>query len=170
MGDRFELGDVEVFTAGAVGQPGQRTFFLQARGAAGTVSVKCEKQQVAALAEHLQRLLRDLAAPADQPHPSTLEITAPDEAAFVLGPIGVAVDGANDRIVLQLEEMVATDEEGDPLPGAEEDKGMVRAHLTRGQAKAFADRALELVAAGRPLCRWCARPIDPDGHACPRMN
>jgi len=170
MGERFELGDVDVFTTGAIGRPGQRTFFVQARSGGSTVTVKCEKQQVAALSEHLDKLLHDLPAPADQPHPSSLELASTDDTAFVLGPIGVAVDTANDRIMLQLEELVPTDEEGDPLPGAEEDKGVLRVHLTRGQAKAFAGRAQEVVAAGRPACRWCGGPIDPDGHPCPRMN
>ena len=39
----------ERFVAGTVGEPGQRTFFLQARSGARMVSVALEKQQVAAL-------------------------------------------------------------------------------------------------------------------------
>jgi len=48
------------FVAGTVGQPGQRTFFLQARKAGQVVSVVLEKVQVAALAERLDALLDEL--------------------------------------------------------------------------------------------------------------
>jgi uncharacterized repeat protein (TIGR03847 family) len=59
----------------------------------------------------------------------------------------------------------AVEHERDPL-----DKGTLRLELTRSQAAAFSGRAVELVAAGRPACRFCGLPIDQDGHACPRMN
>ncbi len=45
------------FVAGTVGEPGQRTFFLQARTGVRLVSVALEKQQVAALAERIDALL-----------------------------------------------------------------------------------------------------------------
>jgi len=46
----------------------------------------------------------------------------------------------------------------------------LRLEITRSVAAVFCARAKEIVAAGRPSCRWCGRPIDPDGHPCPRMN
>ena len=52
------------FVAGTVGQPGERTFFLQARGAGRTVSVALEKLQVPLLAERLDELLDEVAAAA----------------------------------------------------------------------------------------------------------
>src|SRR6188508_1935494 len=52
----------ERFVAGTVGEPGQRTFFLQARSGARVVSVALEKQQVAALAERIDELLDDVMA------------------------------------------------------------------------------------------------------------
>ncbi len=51
------------FIAGTVGQPGNRTFYLQAVQDKRVVSVLCEKQQVAMLAERVGALLRDLLAP-----------------------------------------------------------------------------------------------------------
>ena len=48
------------FVAGTVGEPGQRTFFIQARKAGQVVSVVLEKIQVQVLAERLDQLLDEL--------------------------------------------------------------------------------------------------------------
>jgi uncharacterized repeat protein (TIGR03847 family) len=60
MSSSFELGEPDAFTTGAVGPPGERVFFLQAREGEVCVSLKCEKEQVRALAEYLAGLLEDL--------------------------------------------------------------------------------------------------------------
>ncbi len=170
MTESLDLGAVERFTAGAVGRPGRRTFYLQARQGSVEVAVKCEKQHVAALGEYLRGLLSDLPSPDDVPHEATLELAEPVEPRFVVGSLGVAYDPGDDRIVVLIEEIVPVDEEGEPDPVADEEKSTLRCSISRGQALAFADRAAELVAAGRPNCRFCGKPMDPDGHACPRMN
>ncbi len=163
----YEFETVDTFTTGAVGRPGARTFFLQARQGPTRVAVKCEKQQVAAIAQYLRRVLNDLPPAEDRPVPAALELVEPVDQAFVLGPIGLGYDQRNDRLVVQLEEMGLVDEDGEELPGHD---GHVRLYVTRGQAAAFCDHADRIVAAGRPDCRWCSLPIDPDGHVCPRMN
>lgn len=163
----YEFESVDTFTTGAVGRPGARTFFLQARQGPTRVAVKCEKQQVAAISQFLRRVLNDLPPPEDRPVPAALELVEPVEQAFVLGPIGLGYDQRNDRLVVQLEEIGMVDEDGDDLPGYD---GHVRLYVTRGQAAAFCEHADRVIAAGRPDCRWCSLPIDPDGHACPRMN
>jgi len=61
-------------------------------------------------------------------------------------------------------------QEGEPIDDDDDDRGHVRLYLSRGQAAAFCDHADGVVEAGRPPCPWCANPIDPDGHDCPRMN
>jgi uncharacterized repeat protein (TIGR03847 family) len=162
-----DLGTV-VLVSGAVGDPGQRVFYLQAQGPLGTHTVKCEKGQVAALAEHMERLLADL-----PPINATNLVPAELESSwsgltprFVLGTIGLAYDADSDRVVVVLEE-VATEDEDDE---AEVDHDGLRLEITRSVASVFCARAKEIVAAGRPSCRWCGRPIDPDGHPCPRMN
>src|SRR4029453_2357742 len=98
----------------------------------------------------------------------------PGEQSFVLGPIGLGYDRSNDRLLVQLEELVPTalDDEDDETveEDVEDDRGHIRWYMTRSQAAAFCDHADELVAAGRPNCQWCGNPIDPDGHPCPRMN
>jgi uncharacterized repeat protein (TIGR03847 family) len=185
MNERFDLGDVLAFTAGTIGEPGQRVFFLQAQAEHAIVTVKCEKQQVAALGQFLEGLLQDLPTPDDDLLPSAPELVDPVDPVWVAGALGVAWEDALDRFVLVVDELnenaVTDGEEGSGGSEAEtvadilqddaaSDLGRLRLELTRSQAKAFSARATELVAAGRPPCRFCGMPIDPHGHACPRMN
>lgn len=170
MGVYFDFDDVDSFTVGAIGQPGQRTFLLQARRGRERVTVKCEKQQAAAIADYLRKVLNDLPPAEDRPMPSSLELAAPLDVAFVLGPVGLGYERSNDRVLVQLDEIVPVDEDGEPDPEVLEDSSRVRVLLTRGQVEAFCEQADQLIAAGRPPCRWCSLPINPDGHFCPRMN
>ena len=189
MSPSFDLGAVDAFTAGTVGAPGQRVFYLQARADGQVVTVKCEKQQVAALGQYLERLLQDLPAPGDGPLPTALELLEPVDAVWVAGQLAVAWEADADRFVVVVEELDPDAVEGDDDDADEDDddssagvgpdpidwlvtfdRGRLRVELSRGQALAFAARAVELIAAGRPSCRFCGLPIDPDGHPCPRMN
>ena len=160
----FEFEEVDTFTAAAIGEPGSRTFYLHARAGQQRVTVKCEKQQVTAIAQYLRRVLSDLPPPEDRPLP--VDLRDPGEQSFVLGPIGLGYDRGNDRLLVQLEELVPASDVDD----VDDDRGHIRLYVTRSQAAAFCDHADELVAAGRPNCQWCGNPIDPDGHPCPRMN
>ena len=174
MSGQYGFDAVDAFTAGAVGEPGARVFFLQVSRGSSLISVKCEKEQVAAVAQHLGRLLNDLPAPAAAPADLALQFTEPDDVAFVLGPVGLGYDRDNDRLVLRMEEVIAVDEDGDPIDDPDDpladERGAVRMMITREQAHAFCRQAIEVVTAGRPPCRWCARPVEPEGHVCPRMN
>jgi uncharacterized repeat protein (TIGR03847 family) len=168
----FEFDEVDTFTATAIGEPGSRVFYLHARAGGERVTVKCEKQQVTAIAQYLRRVLSDLPPPEDRPMPA-VDVRDPGEQSFVLGPIGLGYDRGNDRLLVQLEELVpAEDDETQDADdvAAAPDRGHIRLYMTRSQAAAFCDHADELVAAGRPTCVWCGNPIDPDGHPCPRMN
>ena len=166
----FDFDEVDAFTVGAVGEPGSRVFFLQARRGATRVTVKCEKQQASAIADYLRRVLNDLPDPTEKPVPGAMELAAPVEAAFVLGPVGMGYDRATDRVLVQLEEVMDLDEEGEPIEADESDRGHLRVFITRSQAAAFCEHTDGVVSAGRPVCRWCTQPMNPEGHACPRMN
>ena len=162
----YEMPRLERFTAGTVGEPGQRTFFLQAQGGGEIVTLKCEKQQVGALAEHLASLLVDL------PTPSDAEVVAADvdfveapAAEWAVGRMGVAWDDGNDSMVLLCEQFV-DDEEAEA--GVEPESARFR--LSRAQVAAFIEHARELVASGRPPCNLCGLPMEPTGHPCPRLN
>jgi len=174
----YEFDEVDSFTTAAVGEPGSRVFYLHARAGGDRVTVKCEKQQVTAIAQYLRRVLSDLPPPEDRPLQGGVELgDGPGHESFVLGPIGLGYDRSNDRLLVQLEELIPADvadddddEEESAVLDDTPDRGRVRLYVTRGQAVAFCDHADEVVAAGRPACRWCGNPIDPDGHPCPRMN
>ncbi|MGE0879699.1 MAG: DUF3090 family protein [Acidimicrobiia bacterium] len=174
----FQYEDADVFTTGTVGRPGQRVFYLQLRRGGASIALKVEKQQVAAMAQYFEELMSDLAAPTELPHPDSLRLAEPVFSAWTVGPIGVAYEPAIDRVVVALEELVLTDatEDDDMTIGEDEtddpDDGRAtgRVMLTRAQVVAFVEHARQIVAGGRPICRFCGRPMDPDGHPCPRMN
>ena len=181
MSRSFDLGEVEWATVGTVGEPGRRTFYLQARQGAEQVTLKLEKQQVAALSQFVGEILSDLPVPAATPEEQNLELIEPVDAEWVVGSIQLAYDADTDRIVLVAEEVVI-EEEGDDedtetpvetrIPGAvsPDDQGVARLGLTRSQAAAMVDRGWDLVQAGRPACPLCGNPLDPEGHSCPRTN
>lgn len=158
----FDLREPDRFTAGAVGGPGARVFYLQAAEAGQVVSLRLEKQQVAALGQYLHGVLADLPVVPETERPSDFDLAEPVVAEWIVGTMAVAYDPASDRIVLQADELV--DEE------AGEEGAHARFHLTRAQVSAFCEHAEALVASGRPPCPICGRPLDPDGHVCPRSN
>jgi uncharacterized repeat protein (TIGR03847 family) len=176
------------FVAGTVGQPGERTFFLQAREGNRMTSVVCEKQQVSVLAEHLDRVLDEVqrrsagqvdVPPASSTARDTDPLDAPINEEFRVGTMTIAWDPSIDRIVIELFSNVDVDEEERPAetstPAAEEpdeieaDEVFV-VKITASYARDFVARAQALVAAGRPSCPFCLQPIDPQGHICPRAN
>jgi uncharacterized repeat protein (TIGR03847 family) len=176
------------FVAGTVGQPGERTFFLQAREGNRITSVVCEKAQVSVLAEHLDRVLDEVqrrsagqvdVPPASSAARDTDPLDAPINEEFRVGTMTIAWDPSIDRIVIELFSNVDVDEEERPeetsSPAAEEpdeieaDEVFV-VKITASYARDFVARAQALVAAGRPSCPFCLQPIDPQGHICPRAN
>jgi uncharacterized repeat protein (TIGR03847 family) len=170
MSESFELPQPQRFTAGTVGDPGQRVFFLQAVGDGHVVSLKLEKQQVGALAEHLAALLTDLPVPGDDEVGATdVDFVEPPGASWIVGRMGVAWDEGEDRLILQCEELLVVDEDEEIDPD-ELDPATARFRLTRAQVAAFVEVARDLVAAGRPPCYLCGGPLDPEGHECPRLN
>ena len=176
MGLHFDFDETDAFAAGAIGRPGERTFYLQVRAEGTTVCMKCEKFQVAELARYLRAILSDMP---DQGRvdPSTASLVGPVEEDFVLRSIGLGVDRASSRVMIQLEDVPSVDEDDDAFDlmddmddGDDEDGSVVRALITPAQARAFCEIADSLVASGREPCQWCGAPKDPTGHACPRMN
>ena len=157
----FELESPDHFTAGAVGEPGQRVFYLQAREPGGSlVTLKSEKEQVRVLSEYLSRLLARLPS-AREDAPGDLDLIPPVEPAWSVASIGLGYDEGADRIVIEASEFV--EEEGD-------EPATARFRITRAQATGFVHRAEELMKGGRPLCPFCTQPMDPTGHICPRSN
>jgi len=130
--------------------------------------LKCEKQHTAALADFLRQLITQQPPPIDRPLGVAMELADVSDVAFDLGGISLGYDRDLGRVIVQFDEIVPVDEEGEELPDF--DAGKVRVAITVGQAVAFIEVAEAAVAAGRPSCLFCGRPIDPNGHMCPRMN
>lgn len=175
----FDFDPPDRFVAGTVGQPGERTFYLQASGGGRTVSVALEKAQVAVLAERLEELLEtarrsgaDVPSSAPRELEDTAPLDAPVEEEFRVGTMGLAWDGEAGRVVVEaLAQVDAPEaEQVEPLSDAEEGPDALRIHLTAAGARAFVVRAQRVVAAGRPPCPLCGLPLDPEGHICPRQN
>jgi uncharacterized repeat protein (TIGR03847 family) len=167
MSDLYaEYDAVDEFAVGALGEPGQRVFLLQCTHGDDRITIKLEKQQAQAMSLYLRRVLEDL--PTAQAAPKPASITPPFDAEFVLGEIGLGYELDGSRVLVQLEEIETTDEEGEPVTDAP--RGHVRLFLSPAQALAFCEQSDDAVAGGRPTCRWCEFPINADGHQCPRMN
>ena len=173
----FLFDPVERFVVGTVGVPGERTFFVQARTGSRLVSVSLEKAQVAAIADRVLQILREirLSEPLtviervshdDQP------LESPIDEEFRVGVIGLAYVSDRRLIEIDLQAITDSDNADDELleidTSSEQD--ILRVLMTLGYAESFAKRANTVVAAGRAPCPFCGGPIDPNGHLCPRSN
>jgi len=185
MSSSFDLSSVDRITVGTVGQPGSRTFFLQAREGSLLVSLKVEKAQVAALAQRLGELLHENPASSPIPELSELDLEEPTLADFVVGSLGLSFSSDDDRVAIVCEELVLIEldeddlddlddlEDLDDLDDLDDDDpqgAVARFGCTRGQAAALAMRGATLVATGRAACPLCGYPLDPRGHVCPKTN
>ena len=173
----------ERFVAGTVGQPGQRTFFLQARAGTRVTSVALEKQQVLVLATRIDELLDEVmtagagntvpaVAPLDLEDSDPLE--QPIDEEFRAGTMTLSWDSSDERIVVEVfpfteESVVSPDQPEEEIEEPEPEELLV-VRLPAGLARAFSKRAQAVVAAGRQPCPFCGNPLDPEGHLCPRAN
>ncbi|HVA61622.1 MAG TPA: DUF3090 domain-containing protein [Mycobacteriales bacterium] len=172
-GQEHSFDPPDRFVAGTVGEPGERTFYLQASGAGRTISVSLEKVQVAALAERLDQLLDELlrreGAGSDIPAVAARELTdvapleVPIAEEFRVGTLGLTWDPEDRRVVIEASSLDASGE----VPA---DPDVLRVRIGPGPARAFVQRALRVVSAGRPPCPLCGLPLDATGHVCPRQN
>jgi len=182
MPDPIELDPVDGLATGAVGEPGERAFYLQARKEAAQLTVLVEKEQVALLATEAVAFLDRIA----DEYPEDA-ITLPSEVAELREPtvplfrarlIGLGFDPERELVLIELRERSSDDDEdGDapppvvePEPDEEEAGFVARLYATRPQVRAMAARGAAAVAAGRPPCPLCDQPMDPAGHRCPRWN
>jgi uncharacterized repeat protein (TIGR03847 family) len=182
---RYIFDPPDRFVAGTVGEPGERTFFLQAREGSRIVSVVLEKVQVAVLAERLGALLdelvvRGIAASDEVPAASAPDgdmddapLDEPLDEAFRAGSLTLGWDGGAERVLVEAR---AQDEDGEAIDPDDDDEDdedgpdLLRVRMTASAARSFVARAANVVAAGRPPCPLCGAPLDPQGHICPRRN
>lgn len=167
---KYELNPVEFITAGAVGPPGKRVFYLQGRSQVELITLIVEKQQLQSLAIGLEQFLEDLRQrmPDLEPAPSEyiesdMALQEPLDPAFRVGHMGLGYDEEHDMLVLVAREIQPPD--ADP-----EQAAVARFWCSRGQLRRMCHWALDLASRGRPICGNCGQPIDPEGHFCPKRN
>src|SRR5262245_31126342 len=180
---RYLFDPPDRFVAGTVGEPGDRTFFLQARDGPRVVSVVLEKVQVAVLADRLGELLAELERRGvESPGEliggsgSGVDVAPLDEPlneAFRAGSLTLGWDGDAERVLVEAR---AQDEDGEAIDPDEDDDDdeegpdLLRVRMSMDAARSFVARATGVVAAARPPCPLCVEPLDPQGHICPRRN
>ncbi len=170
----YDLNPVQRIVADAIGDPGQRTFFLQGSDGLEVVSVVLEKQEVANLAISVLQLLEELEEkfpelPQPQSSEDDLVPEVPFEAAFRVGQLVVGYDEDDDMVWIIAKALIVS-ESGAVVDPDEEDVPTVRFVATREQMRSLSDHALEVVSKGRPTCPLCGNPINPEGHFCPRSD
>lgn len=165
------------FVAGTVGEPGSRTFYLQAVHDSRIISVMLEKQQVEMLADRIDALLVEINRRFGTLLPPECEVedldplAMPVDAEFRVGTMGLGWDAEAQNVVVEL--LAATDTEIDAsviLDDAEDGPDAVRVFLSPDSARQFATRSQRVISAGRPPCPLCAEALDPQGHVCARTN
>ncbi|MEI8308500.1 MAG: DUF3090 family protein [Chloroflexales bacterium] len=162
----IDLDSVQRLTAGAVGPRGQRVFYMQVRRGNRLISLTVEKEQVRALADAIGHLLDSLAEKdprlitSDDMLITDMSLEEPIEPEFRIGQMGLGYDAERDMVILLMQSAVEDDDE--PL--------RARFAASRPQMRALSSHAAQVVAAGRPICGNCGRPIDPVGHFCPQRN
>ena len=176
MSEFIELDDVDALGTGAVGRPGERAFYIQARTEGTQLTVLVEKEQVALLAAEAVAFLDRIAdeypeLPFDVPAVQT-QLREPTVPLFRARLIGLGFDPERELVLLELRERSSEEDEPPEDDDADADaEGYVaRIYATRAQVRAMAARGAEAVAGGRPRCPLCELPMDPDGHICPRWN
>jgi uncharacterized repeat protein (TIGR03847 family) len=177
MDNVIELDGVDALGAGAIGEPGQRVFYIQADKSNARLTVVVEKEQVALLAEEAVAFLDRIGLeypeePAESAtlHPSAAQVTEPAVPLFRARMIGLGFEPDRKLVLLELRER-ADEEDVEPVEDAAPEEGYVaRIFATRAQVRAMAARGAEAVSGGRPLCQLCNFPMDPQGHICPRWN
>ena len=169
----MELGPVDHITAGAVGEPGDRTFYLQARAGQHLVTLLVEKQQVELLAASILDILERVGKETEEgPAKEELELEEPLEPEWRVGKLSIGYAEDRDLLLLELEELVPEEEtEAEVRSEIEEpEPATISLWATREQMLALSRHGAAVAARGRPACRFCGNPIDPEGHTCPAMN
>lgn len=167
----MDLDPVDKLTTGTVGEPGQRTFFIQAKQGERVITIVVEKEQVELLGTSILEILASVGRETGEgPQEEALELDVPLEPLWRAGRLSIGYAEDRDLMLLELEELVETpgeeEADDDDLP----EPARVRMWATREQMFALARHGAAVAARGRPKCRFCGNPMDPEGHMCPAMN
>lgn len=168
----FDFDTPDRFVAGATGEPGERTFYLQARQGGALVSVGLEKTQVAALAGLISELLDTIEGLSGELPPEAARddrpLEEPTVELFRVGAMALAWDATTAQIVIEAQPLSDDGEFAEVSDQSPTGPDLLRVRVEPARARDFVRRAASLVAAGRPACPFCGQPLDPTGHFCPK--
>jgi uncharacterized repeat protein (TIGR03847 family) len=166
----LDLDPVTHITADAIGQPGQRVFYIQGRQEDKATTLIVEKVQLQTMAVGLEEFLDELRKKYPELGPDSdnfdeekMHIETPVDPLFRIGELGLAYEPERDLVILVAREVVMDGQ-------TPEDVGLVRFWCTRSQIRAMARWGMEVSMRGRKLCPQCGEPMDPAGHFCPKKN
>lgn len=166
----IDLRPVTHITTDALGQPGNRVFYIQGWQNEKTVSLIVEKLQIQTMAVGVEQFLAELQNKFPQlPEASNeyseekMHINPPVDPQFRVGEISLGYDAEEDLIILVAREL---------LPEGEDktESSVVRFWCSRSQIRAMCHWGIEVASRGRPICPQCNQPIEPEGHFCPKKN
>lgn len=167
----MDVNPVVHITTDAIGQPGQRVFYIQAQSADNTITVVVEKVQIQTLALGVEDFLTEVTqrypdlAPVTPDYDETrMHIEPPVDPLFRVGELGLAYDSDSDMAVLVVREIINAESQ------TQEDASVIRFWCTRSQLYAMGRWGLEVSGRGRPVCPLCGQPIEANGHFCPKRN
>ena len=170
----IDLNPVTHITTDAIGQPGQRVFYIQGKTDERIVTVIVEKVQIQTLALGVEDFLTEIQQRYPDLSPITpsydevlMHIQPPVDPLFRVGELGLAYDADHDLAVLVVREIQNAETQGET---EEEESSVVRFWCTRSQLSALGHWGLEVSGRGRPVCPYCGQPMDPTGHFCPKRN
>ena len=103
----MDLERVDRITAGAVGEPGERTFFLQAREGDRSITILVEKEQVELLGTSILEILATVGRETGEGPPSDeLGLEPPLEPLWRAGRLSIGYAEERDLMLLEIEELV----------------------------------------------------------------
>lgn len=166
----LDLKPVDRLTVDAIGQPGERVFYIQGSKDTQVVTILMEKIQVQTVCVGVEQFLSEILEkyPAILPHDeeydeTVMHIQSPIDPLFRAGEIGLAYDTDEDMAIVLVKEILAEQESGDDL-------NEVRFWCSRSQLAALSRWGIEIASRGRPICPQCGEPMDPSNHLCPKKN
>jgi len=163
----WEFDGVDRITFGALGPPGRRTFYLQARQGLDSVSLVVEKDHVVAMSEGTEEIFKSAGYPRESIEwdADSMALEEPIEPAFRVGTVAIGYAEDRDRVLIECRALVGEDSEEDAS-----DAQSARFWITRAQLEALSAYGMMIAAQGRPICPLCRVPMEPEGHQCFASN
>lgn len=168
----IDLNPITHITVDAIGQPGERVFYLQGKSSNQVITLLVEKFQIQTLALAIENLMvelsekaPDLADASPSYNEDEMILEPPLDPLFRVGELSLGYDQEQDLLILIAKEVstALTDTE-------DEDLSEVRFWCTRSQLWAMGRWSIELASRGRPVWPSTGEPILPPGEFSPKNN